>query len=79
MVSGLNINTSDIYAEAGGEKKDSESAGKNNSLFLLTSNEAEAVEAEAAEGGGILMSLIEPSVRKIGGGGAVSVSAFQVS
>ena len=29
---------------------------------------------------GILMSrLIEPSVRKIGGGGAVSMSAFQVS
>ena len=30
------------------------------------------------EDNGMVMSLIEPCVRKIGGGGAVSVSAFQV-
>ena len=50
--------------------------------------DAEALGSGGGGGGGkmmldqssILMSrLIEPSVRKIGGGGAVSMSAFQVS
>ena len=72
VVSGLTINTSDISS---GEEEDNggRGGGGRGEQFLLSSN-SKMMPDES----GILMSLIEPSVRKIGGGGAVSLSAFQV-
>ena len=64
-------------------------AGPDYSILLPAPNTGNAcIKGKDSSGGkmmaadqsGILMSrLIEPSVRKIGGGGAVSMSAFQVS
>ena len=60
-----NANATDAYI-FGGVEEDLGGGGGDGKMMLDQS--------------GILMSrLIEPSVRKIGGGGAVSMSAFQVS
>lgn len=68
VVSGLAINTtSDISSQ---EEEDNTN---EDYQFLVQSSKAQADHST-----GILMSLVEPSVRKIGGGGAVSMSAFQV-
>lgn len=65
VVSGLAINTtSDISSE--------EEDNTNEDYQFLVTSKAQPDHT------GILMSLVEPSVRKIGGGGAVSMSAFQV-
>ena len=71
VVSGLTINTSDISS---GEEEDNGGSGEQQQFLLSSSSNSKMMPDES----GILMSLIEPSVRKIGGGGAVSLSAFQV-
>ncbi len=80
VVSGLPINTtSDISSEDedNGTTNDSSSSYQ----FLLQKAAASRTSSSRmmpADPSNILMSLVEPSVRKIGGGGAVSTSAFQV-
>lgn len=63
VVSGLNINTSDISSSTEEEEEESEVIDEQLQLFQDET----------------LISLVEPTVRKVGGGGAVSLSAFQVS
>ena len=65
VVSGLNINTSDISSSTEEEEEEEESEVIDEQLQLFQDE--------------TLISLVEPTVRKVGGGGAVSLSAFQVS
>ena len=64
VVSGLNINTSDISSST--EEEEEEESEVIDEQLQLFQDET-------------LISLVEPTVRKVGGGGAVSLSAFQVS
>lgn len=69
VVSGLAINTSDI-SSSDSESEDNRSYYNSDYQFLSAGYKMPDP---------ILTSLVQPSVRKIGGGGAVSMSAFQVS
>ena len=71
VVSGLTINTSDISSGEGEEEEEGEAKAEKDKGNLTNARSSFLVADE--------MSLIEEtSVRKVGGGGALSTSIFQV-
>ena len=76
VVSGLNINTSDISSELEEEAVEADEAVPKSAAALAVENTGSVEHLFLQDEG--LINLIEPAVRKVGGGGAVSLSAFQV-
>ena len=70
VVSGLNINASDISSE---EEEPEETTDDLEAVVEKSSSVEHILFQDEA-----LINLIEPAVKKVGGGGAVSLSAFQV-
>ena len=70
VVSGLNINASDISSE---EEEPEEATDDLEAVVEKSSSGEHILFQDEA-----LINLIEPAVKKVGGGGAVSLSAFQV-
>ena len=71
VVSGLNINASDISSEE--EEPEEETTDDLEAVVEKSSSVEHILFQDEA-----LINLIEPAVKKVGGGGAVSLSAFQV-
>ena len=70
VVSGLNINASDISSE---EEEPEETTDDLEAVVEKSSSVEHILFQDEA-----LINLIGPAVKKVGGGGAVSLSAFQV-